>query len=215
VSDLLDLWWGGLTFDAAAFVQVTESREARLLAYVLVLLAGVSQLIGQSVILFLNDVRPWRFVIALALNAITFAIEVGVWVVSFLVVERILGGEFPLTDVAGIVALGHAAYLLAFLLLLPYYGPPLQRVIEIWTVVAIGVGIAAVTSLDVAAIAVIVSLGYGFRLLIKVSVGRWIVGVDRWLWRTATGQRFRVRVEDGLSTMSERATSDARRWFGR
>lgn len=215
MGDLLDLWWGGLTLSTEAFEQVAEDPDARMLAYVLVLLGGVSELIGQSVILFLNHVRPGRFLVAVALNAVTFALEVGVWVVGFLFVNLLLGSAVPLESIVGMVALGHAPYLLAFLLLLPYYGPPLQRVVELWTVVAIGVGIAVVTSLSLPGIAVVLALGYGFRLLVKVSVGRWIEGVDRWLWRTATGQQFRVRVEDGLAMMKERAGADSRRWFGR
>lgn len=214
MADLVDLSWAALTLSGDAFVRVAEDPDARALAFVIVLLAGVAELVGQSVLLFLNGVRPWRFTLAMLLNATTFALEVVVWVVGIVVVEALLGaGDVPFEVLVGVVALGHAPYLLSVFLLIPYYGPPIQRLLQIWTVAAIGVGLAAVTDWTNTAIVVVLGLGFAFQLGIKVTVGRWIGAIDRFLWRTATGTRWRLSVEDAVNAVRDRARGDARDWF--
>lgn len=214
MSGLVDLWWAALTLSEEAFVRVVEDPDARVQAYVIVLLAGAAELVGQSVLLFLNGVRPWRFALAMLLNATTFALEVVVWVIGIVVVEALFGvGEVPFGVLVAVVALGHAPYLLSVFLLIPYYGPPIQRLLQIWTVAAIGVGLAAVTEWTNTAIVVVLALGFAFQLVIKVTVGRWIGAIDRFLWRTATGTRWRLSVEDSVNTLRDRARGDARNWF--
>lgn len=214
MTDLVELWWGALTLQPSAFQEMADDPGARRLAYVLVLLGGVAELIGQSVLLFLNQVRPWRFALAMLLNATTFALEVVVWVIGIVVVEAVVGaGDVPLATLVGIVALGHAPYLLSIFLLIPYYGPPIQRVLQIWTVAAIGVGLGTVTDWSNGAIVVVLALGFAFQLGVKVTLGRWIGAVDRFLWRTATGTRWRLSVADSVNTLRTRARGDAREWF--
>ena len=50
-----------------------------------VLLAGLSQTFGQSVMLFVNRVRPLRFVLSIAIAAVLFVFSYNFWVFEYLV----------------------------------------------------------------------------------------------------------------------------------
>lgn len=210
------LWWGALTLSPAAFREAVAGGSAQDVALAVVLIAGASELIGQSVVLFLNGIRPWRFVLALILAAAIFTLEVAIWTLGIWLCAEVTGaGEPDLVTTFTVVALGHAPYVLAFGLLVPYYGPPLQRVLEVWTLLSITVGLSSVTGWPLGWVVGAVAVGFAFRPLARVTVGRWVQGLDRWLWRTATGTRFRLRVEDAVATMRERAAADSQRWFRR
>lgn len=205
-------WWDALLLDPAAYRGVLAPGGIWAAVWVVVV-GGVSQLVGQSVVLFLNHVRPVRFLLAVGLAAATFAAEVAVWAVGIWLTTWVVSGpDLGVVDILAVVALAHAPFVLAFFLLLPYYGPPIQRALEIWTLLCLAVGLDAVTGWSLGALTLAITLGYAFTLLVKVTLGRWVAAVDRWLWRTATGARLRVRVEDALTAMRERAVGDAR-WF--
>ncbi|MGF1647823.1 MAG: hypothetical protein ACFCVF_13010 [Kineosporiaceae bacterium] len=206
------LWWDALLLDPDAYRGVLGPGGVWA-ALGVVAVGGVSQLVGQSVVLFLNHVRPVRFLLSLGLAAGTFAAEVAVWGVGiWLTALAVAGLDLGVVDILAVVALAHAPFVLAFFLLLPYYGPPVQRALEIWTLLCLAVGLDAVTGWSLGELTLAIALGYAFTLLVKVALGRWVAALDRWLWRTATGARLRIRVEDALAAMKERAVGDAR-WF--
>lgn len=215
MSDLASLWWGAITLQGSAFHDVvgTDARHAD--AFVVLVVAGISLLVGQSVVLFLNMVRPLRFVLSMVLLLAVVVVEVFAWSLSLWGAASLLeGSAVDLRDAVAMVALAYAPFVLGFLLLIPYYGPPIERILGIWALAALASGVLAVTSWSFAEVLVVVTIGYLFRQLIKVTLGRWVSGLDRWLWRTATGRRVRIRMDDAFSTFRDRAVSDSRRWFG-
>ena len=84
------------------------------------LLAGLSQAIGQAFILFLNRVRPLRFLLSLLLEALLFAFGFLIWAIStwgmVLLVFRL---HLPLAAVVRALGIAHAPQLLGFLGALP------------------------------------------------------------------------------------------------
>lgn len=52
------------------------------IAVLIVLLAGLSQAIAQSIILFINQVKPLRFMFSLLINALLFVAGFGFLVLS-------------------------------------------------------------------------------------------------------------------------------------
>ncbi len=77
-STALDRFWDALgwilSLNGEAFRVATTLPRIGALAVLIVVLAGLSQTIGQSVILFINQVKPRRFVLSLVVNAVLFAI---------------------------------------------------------------------------------------------------------------------------------------------
>jgi hypothetical protein len=144
-----DLVRGALTLNPAVFDSLGQYSQSRGIAITIILLAGLSQAIGQSIVLFANRVKPFRFVLSLGTAAlIYFATYLG-WVLSiWFVVDVIFQGEFTVISIATALALCYAPQLLGFLVAFPYFGMPIAIVLSIWTLLAILVGLEATTTLN-------------------------------------------------------------------
>ena len=62
--------WQALTLDEQIFVTVEGTRQGLWIALIVVALAGLSQAFGQSLVLFINQVRPRRFILAIIASTI-------------------------------------------------------------------------------------------------------------------------------------------------
>ncbi|MCB0062773.1 MAG: hypothetical protein KDE19_11680 [Caldilineaceae bacterium] len=111
-------------------------------------LGGVSLLVGQSVILFVNRVRPPRFFASLLLNGVLYVGDLLVWAWAVRLAARLLlGVQIPLWESIALMFLTAAPMLFGFLILMPYLGPVIERLLKVWSflltyqLVALGYGI--------------------------------------------------------------------------
>jgi glucan phosphoethanolaminetransferase (alkaline phosphatase superfamily) len=79
-------WVLALKFEA--FEQINTLPNGSTVALLVVLAAGLSQVFAQSVILFINRVKPVRFVFSLLIGAVLFAfgyifLVLSTWLISF------------------------------------------------------------------------------------------------------------------------------------
>ena len=72
LTQLGDLIGGSFSLTQAAFQRIIRLPEGQFLALLIVLAAGLSLAVGQSIILFINRVKPIRFMVSLLLNAVLF-----------------------------------------------------------------------------------------------------------------------------------------------
>ncbi|NTU86055.1 MAG: hypothetical protein HGA45_43130, partial [Chloroflexales bacterium] len=70
-----------LRLNPRVFELVESGPNAGWVITLIAILGGASLLIGQSVILFVNRVRPARFAISLLVNGLVFTISLVVWAV--------------------------------------------------------------------------------------------------------------------------------------
>ena len=84
------LVWGTLTLNLDTFQQIQALPLASRGALYIVLLAGLSQAIGQSIILFANRVKPIRFLLSLVIASILFLISYFFWATSTWAVKNVL-----------------------------------------------------------------------------------------------------------------------------
>src|SRR5699024_3899455 len=126
VDAVMDLWQlvgGALRLDPAAFEAVVDRPGGTRIALTVLLAAGFSHAVGQSIALFASRVRPWRFLASLAVGSLLFADSVLIWggavagLASTAFAQPIEPGR-----VARVVGLAHAPRLFAFLVLTPYFG---------------------------------------------------------------------------------------------
>jgi hypothetical protein len=104
-----------------------------LLALAVAVLAGISQLIGDSVILFVNRVRPGRFVAALGFNGLLFALSLAVeGVVVWLTARYVFGVSEPLWMGVLVAFLGSAPLVFGFFIMAATLGPPVGQLLRIW-----------------------------------------------------------------------------------
>ena len=170
------------------------------LALAIALLAGISQAVGDSVILLFNRVRPARFALGLALSGLLFVLSLLVQALSlWLVITLLFGVNEQPGRVIVIVFLGSAPLLLGFLNMAATLGPYAGWALRFlgWLIVMAGV-----------------HLGFGFtiwqaflctalaRLLVElpnVAFGQPLDRISAWLWRAATGASI------GMSVRGQRA----------
>jgi len=138
---------GGLTLDPEVFVKVGDSLQDRWVAATVVLLAGFSQAIGQSIVLFANRIKPLRFGLSLMVSALIYFVTFIVWVLCIWVSVHLLWRDsFTVENVFRGLAVRYAPQLLGFLVAAPYFGMPIAVLLSIWTLLAVFVGIESTTN---------------------------------------------------------------------
>ncbi len=131
---VLALAGGALRFSAAAFARAATSGEAQTAALIIAFLAGVSEMLGQSVILVINRVALYRFLASLAFTGLTYVITALAWSLSAIAVAPLtrLGVLTPneIAGVVGVVSLAFAPRLFGVFAIAPYFGLALGHFLE-------------------------------------------------------------------------------------
>ena len=156
-------------------------------------LAGLSQAVAQSIILFANRVRPLRFFISLLLAALLFVVgylfwSLSIWVTGLLVLRN----PIPWQTVSDVLAFGYLPLTFSFFGALPYLGVPILRVLAVWNLLAVVVGFATLAQLTARAAIWHVGLGWLVLLVLQQTVGQPIVNLGRWLTNKVAGVRLVV-----------------------
>ena len=150
INQFWSLVSGVLLLDAETFKSINNLPLSLIASIVVVLLAGLSQTFGQSVMLFINRVRPLRFLLSVAIAAVLFLFNYNFWVFStWLVAKWLFGVNFPLIAVIKTLGFSYAPLLLGFLIVIPYFGMPILIVLSIWTLLAIANGLGAISHLSI------------------------------------------------------------------
>lgn len=150
----IDQFWslvsGVLLLHSETFELINNLPSGLIASILVVLLAGLSQTFGQSVMLFANRVRPLRFVLSIAIAAVLFVFSYNFWVLStWLVAGWLYNADLPLVEVIKTLGFSYAPLLLGFLMVIPYFGMPILVVLSIWTLMAIATGLGAISNLGI------------------------------------------------------------------
>lgn len=151
-------------------------------AVAVVLLVGLSEAVGESVVLFINRVSPRRFLLSLLISAILFVFTYAFWTASiYLVAHYVFGAAAPVWLVARVVGFAYAPRLLGFLAFLPYFGGPISTLLQLWSLLAVLLG--AMAALELAPLQAVASVVLGGLLLMTLerTVGRPILALARWV----------------------------------
>jgi hypothetical protein len=163
-------------------------------------LAGISTLFGNSVVLFLNRVRGWRFAATLALNGVGM---VALYVVQALVIAvigaAILGRRPDLLVVVRAVMLSSAPLVFGVLVLIPYSGPAIGRLLQAWSVVVLWFLVDAAFHTNLAAALVITLVGWGVMQLASWGLSRPMKWLGDRIWSGITGRSSMMTGRDLLS----------------
>ncbi|MBD2309882.1 hypothetical protein H6G17_31220 [Chroococcidiopsis sp. FACHB-1243] len=177
-----------LALNSQAFEQINTLPYGSTVALVIVLAASLSQVAAQSIILFINRVKPVRFVFSLLIGAVVFAFGY-----IFLVISTWLIGFAPFTVEApfGIVArtLGFSYAPLVFSLFgaMPYLGEPILSLLSLWHLLAMVVGIAAASNTGVWQAFGTVALGWVTLWVMQRTVGKPFASFGRWIISQVAG----------------------------
>lgn len=186
-----------LLLNESIFASMHYSAHGLQVALVIVLLAGVSEAFGQSIVLFINRVTPQRFGLALSISAISHVIgylfwTATIWGIATFVFER----TYSMNHVAAIVGLAYSPRLLSFFILTPFLGNMFSLLLSIWSLWVIIIAMRA--GLDMSLWQAAATSGLGW-LTIQVwykTLGRPLYAVGQWLEHRAAGVPLLLTIND-------------------
>ena len=186
-----------LALDQGIYVAVQESRQGLFIALIVVGLAGLSQALGQSLVLFINQVRPRRFILAMIASTIGYMGGYGVWLASvWLVGVYAFGADVSWMAVAATVGLAYAPQLLAFFELTPFLGNPFGVLLSLWTLLAIVTAVRAGFGLETWQAVATSGLGWLLLQAWRRTIGAPVYALGRWIEQRAAGVPLRYAADD-------------------
>jgi predicted Abi (CAAX) family protease len=225
LNQLGNLISGSFTLSQEAFRLIFRLIEGQTIALVVVLLAGLSLAIGQSIILFINRVQPIRFIFSLLLNGILYLFGF-----LFLVFSTWLIGWFPglvqisWSDLVTTLGLSYAPLLFSFLGALPYLGVPILNILSVWHLLAMVTGVSAVAEVGGANAFTHVAFGWFALQLLRGTIGQPIAKLGQKLTQQVAGVNLvkkrselaemvqsgsRTKSQPSIKTLEENSTSES------
>ncbi len=188
MSEFLTLVGRALTLDNSVYPLVQEATWRNTFVTLIVISAGFSEALGQSVVLFASRVKKRRFVFSLLFSAFVytfsfFFLTLSIWLVS----TQVFGRSVSFDVVMRAVGLGYAPYLFSFFVLAPYFGNPIGLLLAVWSLVAVNRGVQFSLDLTLTQALLCTFLGWALLQLLQRTVGRPFVGGVRWLRRRVAG----------------------------
>ena len=165
----------------------------------IVFLAGASTLLGESAILFINRVRKGRFFLSLITNGLVFMISYAVWGLTISIVGRVLFQvNPPWGQVVRMVGLSTAPLVFGCLVLIPWMGPFISKVLNIWSVLIL-IGIVQFEfKIWVLGAVTCVVLGWLLSLLFTNTIGGPVVKLRNQVFQKVSGSSLEQTNEDIL-----------------
>lgn len=214
-----ELVGGALALNPDTFRSLETLDYSTRTALIVVLLAGFSQAIGQGIVLFMNRVKPFRFVLSLVIAAILFAFGYMFWTMStWLAGELFFTRGVSLDVVTEILGFAYAPQLLSFFVALPYLGVPIGIVLSIWSFLASLIGLQVALELDLWQAFWCGILGWVVFEILQRTIGRPVAAIGRWVANTTAGvslitnlQELEKIVETGMQQVSQPKKPPSRR----
>jgi predicted Abi (CAAX) family protease len=183
-----DLIGGAFSLSQDAFQRIIDLPEGQTTALFVVLSAGLSLGVGQSLILFVNRVRPLRFVFSLLLNAVLFTCGFLFLVFSTWAIGWLPGlVHIPWNDLVEALGLSYAPLQFSFLTALPYAGVPIHNLLSVWHLLAMVVGFSAISQVSGSSAFVHVAFGWFMLQFLKGTIGQPIAKLGRRLTKRVAG----------------------------
>ncbi|MGH8000887.1 MAG: hypothetical protein ACREPR_16035, partial [Brasilonema sp.] len=180
-------------------------------ALYIVLVAGFSQAIGQGTVLFVNRVKPLRFLLSLLIASVLFVFTVLFWGLSTWLVSFIqFKANIPYDIVWSTLGFAYAPLILSFLVALPYLGVPIQVLLSIWTLLAFVMGLRVALDISVWQALWCGVLGWVVFQIVQRTIGRPVTGLGKWLSNTVAGTHLVTDIQ-GLEQLLQAGPQILRR----
>jgi hypothetical protein len=192
-----------LSRQSGIIAQVHDQPGVLMLSVWIVLLAGLSEGIGQSVVLFVNEVTPRRFVISLFLTALLFGGGYLLWVGTIWALATLLFRPgVAIGDVVRGVGLGYAPLLFGFLGLIPYFGAGINNLLYFWSFTAVVAAVGVTLSLSLVEATIVSVAGGVLILVLRATYGKPVVKFFRRIRNAAAGRRLILKVQQAVASRS-------------
>ena len=185
-----------LALEPAVYRLLAENGQGLGIALLVVALAGLSEGVGQSIVLFLNRITPRRFLLSLLLSAATHAVGYLFWAATIWLGMRLFGRGEAFVVVARAVGLAYAPQLFGFFILTPYLGSLFSLIISVWTLLATVVAIHAGLELTLWQAVACSGVGWLLVQIARRTLGRPLLAFERWAENRAAGVPLRWTMDD-------------------
>lgn len=190
-----------LNGSTGALENIFASPYGRLITLQIVALAGVSESLGNSVILFANRVSPRRFLFSLLLSVIIYIGGYFTWVFSIQAVAQVVFHRVGTVEqVAAAVSLSYVPLLLSFLTLLPYLGAPILKGLYLVTFFVLINALRVALDLTEWEALLCSQFGAVFILLIRATIGRPVIWFEKRVRNWVAGRPLELDLKDLLET---------------
>lgn len=192
--------WGVWTLDTSTAQWFSVHPRNLELAITVAVLAGVSTLLGDSVVLFFNRVRGWRFGFTLLLNGVAMVALYALQAVVIAIVGPLVLGHSPGPgSVTRGVMLATAPMVFGVFVLVPYFGPAIARFLQAWGVIALWVIVAVLFGVSAWPALLVTSIGWLTMQLLSWAFARPVTLIGDRIWRLVTGKPSMMTGRDLLS----------------
>lgn len=192
MNDLFELIGQSLRLDDALWTSL-KNHPADMhfrLALWIVFLAGVSDAIGQSVVLLLNKIKPLRFALSLLISALLYIFGFFFHLISIDFIAGVVFGAEAQGPSAYSLALAYAPLIPGFLVMLPYFGRPIYVFLQVHYFLALIVATTVTYALTPQQAFLTTIFSWLVLVLARASIGRPIVALSRWLRDKTAGTRI-------------------------
>ena len=191
LEHLWELVRGAIALHSETFQSLQTQPHSLLAALTIVFIAGFAQSLSQIVVLFVNQVRPLRFVLSLFISTLFFVVGYCFWAMSIWAILNIsFGGYLPFNAVVRTLGFSYAPLMLGVLVVIPYFGSAIFVVLSIWTLLAVVVGIESITTLSRWEAFGSAALGWIMLQLIQKTVGQPIASLGQWITNWVAGEEL-------------------------
>lgn len=202
--------WQALRLNPTVYASVQDAPGGMAIAVAVVLLAGFSEAVGQSLVLFLNHVRPARFGLALLLATLSHIAGYVIWTLTiWLAAGLLFGVRAPLLAVASAVGLAYAPQIFSFFILTPYLGNAFSVLLSLWSMLAVVLAVRIGVGLQTWQAVVVAGMGWLLLQVMRRTIGLPVLHIQRWMAAHAAGVALDVRPRDVLNLRRHRA----RTWY--
>ena len=209
LSALWQVLWAALSLQPAVLQAVESAPQSRSLVAGIVFLAGASMLLGQSAALFVNRVKPGRFVATLGLNGFIYIISWIVWAVTlWLVARTLLGVDVALGTAIRLICLSTAPLVFGCFILIPYLGTFIGRVLAVWSLLITLGALRYTFTLDFWPALMGVGVGWLLMWLVSNTIGRPFMALRNRVWHRVAGSPLDASAADILTTFAGEASED-------
>lgn len=206
VWDILRAFFNPASADLQA---IMAAPNRYMLALVIVFLAGVSDAVGQSVVLFANRVPPRRFFLSLFVNAVFFTVSYAVWVFSIGVISDVVFARpLPWNVLAISVAISYLPLFFGYLGLLPYAGAPIIQLLYTYSLISLVRILSVAFNFPPWQAFLCTVAGFIFILLLRSTVGRPVAWIGKRILNLVAGTQLQSDLSKAYSTSASRGDSD-------
>jgi hypothetical protein len=150
VFDLIGTFFGVvggvMGLDSSVIGSVQAAPNGLSIALWILLVGTVSDVIGNSPLLFINRMRPGRLTAAFGIETVLSLVRLAIWILGLWIALVITNRPVTLANVVLVIGIGYAPMVWSFLVIIPTAGPLIGRVLTAWTLVTIIASIAVATN---------------------------------------------------------------------